>query len=275
MQKTLKEILQVMLKIQKLDMDMISLMNRKKERLKEFGAIENLRKDLAKQQTEKEAELSELSRTIAKNEEKRAELLERKKKIDESQGSIKKVQDYNRLTQEMTLLDRELKALEQIISDLIDQKNLAEEYCNKIKESLQQSEESSRNIEQEIKQRIDEINKEGNRLMADRESLKKMADPDVYDVYERLLKNKKDEVIVGLENRNCKGCHITLTLQHEQSVQKAERIEFSDDANFRKSDRLVFCEYCSRIHYYQQPEGEVVESEAAAPKRRRRRAVTV
>ena len=59
-------------------------------------------------------------------------------------------------------------------------------------------------------------------------------------IYERLLRNKKDRVIVPIENRTCSGCHIALTAQHENLV--------------RKGENLVFCEHCSRIHYWQAEE---------------------
>ncbi len=74
-------------------------------------------------------------------------------------------------------------------------------------------------------------------------------------IYERLLRNKKDRVVVPIENRTCSGCHIVLTAQHENLV--------------RKGENLVFCEHCSRIHYWQ--ESEAVEGTAVATKRRRRR----
>ena len=64
------------------------------------------------------------------------------------------------------------------------------------------------------------------------------ADPEVFRIYERLLRNKKDRVVVPIENRCCSGCHIMLTAQHENLV--------------RKGESLVFCEHCSRIHYWQE-----------------------
>ncbi|NBU62783.1 MAG: hypothetical protein EBS28_03185, partial [Chlamydiae bacterium] len=103
---------------------------------------------------------------------------------------------------------------------------------------------------------IVEINLEGSQLKAERSRLAEIADPHVLSVYERLLSNKKDEVVVALVNRVCSGCHISLTAQHENLV--------------RRADKLIFCEHCSRIHYL--PETEV-EGEAATTKRRRRRAL--
>jgi hypothetical protein len=255
----MRQELKVILDIQELDMKMIRLMRLKKERLQELGHIDSLRQELRKQQADKETEITDLNRTIAAQETKIQEIHERIKKLEVRQNAVKKVDEFNALTQEMTHSEREKIATEQITSDLIDKRNLEEEILEKIKQSLKESEESSRNLEEEIAQSIRLINQEGAELKVLRDELAKTADPEIMRIYERLLNNKKDRVIVPLENRTCSGCHIALTAQHENLV--------------RKGERLVFCEHCSRIHYWQ--ESEEVEGTAAATKRRRRRLANV
>jgi predicted nucleic acid-binding Zn-ribbon protein len=251
--------LKVVLEIQELDMKMIRLMRLKKERLKELEHIDNLRQELKKQQVEKEAEIGELSRSIAAQEIKIGEIKEKIKKLEARQSSVKKVDEFNAITQEMTQAERERIATEQIASDMIDKRNLEEEILTKIKDSLRQSEESSVALENEIKEGIRLINKEGSEIKALRDTMAKTADPEIMKIYERLLNNKKDRVVVPIENRTCSGCHIALTAQHENAV--------------RKGERIIFCEHCSRIHFWQA--AEEVEVEGGAPKRRRRRLANV
>jgi uncharacterized protein len=251
--------LKVVLDIQEFDMKMIRLMRLKKERVKELEHIDALRQELHKQQKDKEHEIAELNRSIGAQEEKISEIKERIKKLEAKQNSVKKVDEFNALTHEMTSSERERVATEQMASDMIDKRNLEEEILGKIKESLVQSEESSRRLETEIKESIRLINQEGSELKVSRDALAKTADTDVMRIYERLLNNKKDRVVVAIENRACSGCHIALTAQHENVV--------------RKGERLTFCEHCSRIHYWQ--ESEAIEGTAVATKRRRRRTATV
>lgn len=251
--------LKVILDIQELDMKMIRLMRLKKERLKELEHIDSLRQELHQQQHEKQEEIAELSRTISAQETKISDIKERIKKLEVKQNSVKKVDEFNALTQEMTSSERERIATEQITSDLIDKRNLEEEILGKIKESLLQSEDSSRNLENEIKESIRLINQEGTDLKTSRDELAKTADVEVLRIYQRLLNNKKDRVVVPIENRTCSGCHIALTAQHENVV--------------RKGERLTFCEHCSRIHFWQ--ESEDLEGTAVATKRRRRRTANV
>src|SRR6266478_3542984 len=134
--------LKAILDIQEFDMKMIRLMRLKKERMKELIHIDNLRQELKAQQLEKQSEISELSRSISAQELKIHEIKEKIKKLEARQASVKKVDEFNAITQEMTQTERERIATEQITSDLIDKRNLEEEILTKIKESLAQSEES-------------------------------------------------------------------------------------------------------------------------------------
>ncbi len=92
-----------------------------------------------------------------------------------------------------------------------------------------------------------------------REELKDQAEEDVLRIYERLFQNKRDRVVVPIENRCCSGCHIMVTAQDENLV--------------RKGERLIFCEHCSRIHYWQ--ESQALEGSSVASKPRRRRSTKV
>lgn len=251
----MQEALRQILDIQELDMKMIRLMRVKKERQKELQQIEALRKELHLQLTDKETEIEEINKTVQTLEQKAQEIQTKAKKLESQQGSIKKVDEFNALTQEITAAERERIALEQRLSDLVDKRVAEEEILEKIKESLKSSEASSLNLEKEIELSIKLINEEGSSLKVQRDGLAKEADPEILHIYERLLRNKKDRVVVAIENRTCSGCHIVLTAQHENVV--------------RKGENLVFCEHCSRIHYWQ--ESEALEGSVVATKRRRRR----
>lgn len=253
MQKGLKPLLD----IQELDIKMIRLMRVKKQRQGELKQIESLRVELKEQLHLKEEEIKEIEKQVNGLEEKIQSLTDKYKKLEAQQSSVKKVEEFNALTQEMTTVEREKVALETQTSNILDRKVAEEEILEKIKDSLAASETNSIELEKEIKSSIDQINDEGQQLKTERDSLVAGADPESLKIYERLLRNKKDRVIVPIENRTCSGCHIALTLQHENLV--------------RKGEAVVFCEHCSRIHFWQ--ESEAVEGTTVQTKRRRRRTV--
>lgn len=254
MQESLKSILEV----QELDIKMIRLMRLKKQRQGELQQIESLRVELKEQEQEKSREIESLSLEIASLETKISELNDKIKSLEAKQTSVKKVDEFNALTKEMTSSERERINLEQQVSNLVDKKSYEEEILEKIKSSLATSEQGSKELEDEIKLSISKINKEGSELKTQRDEIVKETDPLTLKIYERLLRNKKDRVVVPIENRTCSGCHISLTAQHENLV--------------RKGANLVFCEHCSRIHYWQ--ESEALEGSSVATKRRRRRVLT-
>jgi predicted nucleic acid-binding Zn-ribbon protein len=250
--------LKVILEIQELDMKMLRLMRLKKTRQNEINHIWDLRKDLENQLSEKKKEIFVLSQEITEEEANIETMQEKVKKLEEQQASVKKVEEFNAITREMNDSERKRVASEQKASDLIDKQNMEQEILNKIKDSLKASAESSKALEEEILSGITMINTEGKELQERRMSLAKTAEPEYLKIYEKLLRNKKDRVVVLLENRTCSGCHISLTAQHENLV--------------RKSERLVFCEHCSRIHYWE--EEKAAEGVAAPTRRRRRKTVT-
>ena len=253
----MQEALTVIINIQEMDMKMIRLMRLKRERQKELEQIELLRKELYQQFSEKEQEIKELDKSIQGYEQKLQEISAKIKKLETQQSSIKKVDEFNAITIEMTAAEREKHVIEQKMSDLVDKKVAEEELLDRVKQSLKISEESSQTLEKEIQSSIQLINEEGSHLKAQRDALAKGADPELLRIYERLLRNKKDRVIVPIENRTCSGCHIVLTAQHENIV--------------RKGENLVFCEHCSRVHYWQEGEAAEASSAATTTKRRRRR----
>ncbi len=240
-------------------MQMIQLMKLKKDRLKELNHINGIKDDLRQKALIKEGEIIEIRKNIRLLEGEVEEVSEKVKKLEGQQNLVKKVDEFNALSQEISQAERERVAKEQRLSDLFDSVAAEEDVLKSLKENLEQTAESSQVLENEIKESVARINEEGKSIKEQRDLLVEKADPEVFRIYEMLLKNKKDRVIVSIEDRCCSGCHITLTAQHENLV--------------RKGERLVYCEHCSRIHYWQDSE-ELEGTPVAAKTRRRRRTTT-
>ena len=253
----MREALKVILSIQELDIKMIRLMRLKKQRQDELKQIASLKQELLEQLDNKQAEIADLSDECLLYERKIEEHKEKVKKLEGQQTSIKKIEEFNALTKEISSLEREKGSFEQTLSNLVDRKAIEEEVYEKTKKSLADSDQSNKTLEEEILGTIQEINKEGTALKKERDEQVKLADPQIFAIYERLLRNKKDRVVVSIENRTCTGCHIALTAQHENLV--------------RKGEKLSFCEHCSRIHYWSEGKEELGDAGASATKRRRRR----
>jgi predicted nucleic acid-binding Zn-ribbon protein len=247
------------LDIQERDMQMLQLMRLKNSLKKKLKEIEGNKKGLQSQLRHKEKEIVDLKKNIRLSEGELNEIQTKFKKLEAQQHSIKKVEEFNALNHEMAQCERERVAKEQRLSEMYDYLANEEATLKSLSQSLESMVENNVSIESEIKDNIAKINTEGRTIKKERDNLLKGADPEVFSIYERLLQNKKDRVIVPIENRCCSGCHIMLTAQDENLV--------------RKGERIVFCEHCSRIHYWQ--ESQALEGTEVAPKQRRRKAAKV
>lgn len=244
------------LDIQELDMQMIQLMRLKQKRLDELNLLRAAKDNLRQQQAIKDQEIIDLKLHIKLAEGEHNEILAKFKKLESQQHSIKKVEEFNALNHEMAQVERERVSKEQRLSEAYDRLANEEASLKALYTNLDATIENNKSIEAEIHEAVTNINAEGRSLKEQRDRLVQGADPEVFRIYERLLQNKKDRVVVPIENRCCSGCHIMLTAQDENLV--------------RKGERIVFCEHCSRIHYWQ--ESEAIEGTVAATKQRRRRA---
>lgn len=250
--------LKIILEIQEFDMQLIQLMRLKKERLKELDNLNGIKANLQKQVNFKEAEITELKKNQRLYEGEVNDIIAKVKKLESQQNSVKKLEEFNALTHEMSQAEKERNAKELRLSDVIDRLHSEEDALKALNETLTSTLDSGKVLEGEILESISRINAEGRELKEQRDLLVATADPEIFQIYERLLRNKKDRVVVPIENRCCSGCHIMLTAQNENLV--------------RKGERLVFCEHCSRIHYW--PESEALEGTKVAAKPRRRRGAT-
>lgn len=251
--------LNTILDIQEIDMQMIQLMRLKSERQKDLANINAVKDDLRNQGAAKEAEIAELKKVIRLMEGDVSDIKSKMKKLESQQNAIKKVDEFNALSHEMSQADRELSSKVQKVAEHQEMLAAEEEALKAIEDNLTTTIENSKVLEAEIHEGIARINAEGRVLKAQRDDLVATAEPETFRIYERLLRNKRDRVVVPIENRCCSGCHIMLTAQDENLV--------------RKGERIVFCEHCSRIHYW--PESQALEGSAVTPKPRRRRSAKV
>lgn len=251
--------LQQILEIQEFDMQMIQLMRLKRERQAELATIQANKDSLGLQAENKEKEILDLKKNIRLAEGEVNEVIAKFKKLEAQQHSIKKVEEFNALNHEMSQVERERVAKEQRLSEMYDRIAAEEAALQNLSQHLDTTTDSNKVLEAEIHESISRINEEGRVLKTQRDKLAVDADEEVLRIYERLLRNKKDRVLVPIENRCCSGCHIMLTAQDENMV--------------RKGEHLVFCEHCSRIHYW--PESQALESTTVATKPRRRRTTKV
>lgn len=252
-------VLKELLEVQEMDMQMLRLIRLKRERMKELKNLATVRNDLLAQCKNKHDEVMEIRSTIRLREIEILEIQDRIKNAEKKQDSVKKVEEFNALAQEVATAEREKNQLQHRIADDEERLTSDEEVLEKLKQNLESSEKNLKQVTEEVQGALKAINDEGRKIKIDRDDLVKAIPEDVMSIYLRLLNNKHDRVVVPIENRTCSGCHIMVTAQHENMVRRAEK--------------MMFCEHCSRVHYLQ--EAAAVEEESDNKPRRRRKATAL
>lgn len=243
------------LDIQEIDMKMLRLLQLRQTHRDRLKSIHDAQEKLRERLRVQHEKVLSLKKDIKTEEGEIAEVSEKIKKLEGQQSLVKRVDEFNALTHETSEAERKRTAKEQRLRGINENLMTEEELMSNIQQQLDTSIENNRSVQDEIQSGILQVNQEGRALKSERDHLVNSADPEVFRIYERLLRNKKDRVVVPIENRCCSGCHIMLTAQDENLV--------------RKGERIVFCEHCSRIHYWQ--ESEELSGTAVATKQRRRK----
>ena len=98
--------LQSILAIQELDIKMIRLMRVKQEHQKELAKIQALKTDIRRKVEEKELEMEKLKEQIKGGEKRIQEISDQINKLENQQAAVKKMDEFNALTQEMTAANK-------------------------------------------------------------------------------------------------------------------------------------------------------------------------
>ena len=115
---------------------------------------------------------------------------------------------------------------------------------DEVTRSVAEQERRFTNHEAEYRQRrsvtesaLSQIQKERASLTGSREAHVRGMDPDLVQMYTRLLRIRGGLAVVAVENGSCCGCHVSLTPQHYNEVCRNEKI--------------LTCRNCTRILYSQ------------------------
>ncbi len=152
------------------------------------------------------------------------------------QFETRKNEEYKALQHEIDNCKADISKIEDRELELMEQGEAAQK---QVVAATKEAAEAKKLVEQEISEllaREENLKKEQTQLDARRTELATGVDEAVRTKYDRLLKNKGDNAVVGVQHGVCGGCHMALPPQSLILCQKAEE--------------LVTCINCGRILYY-------------------------
>jgi len=172
---------------------------------------------------------------------KRLELdVEAKKGLNEKyanqQLQTRKNEEYRALAQEITHCKSEIHKIEDREIELMEQTEAAQKDVARLGGESSQAKKLMDEQVAKLGEREANLKKELSELQSNREELASAVDPGVRSKYERLVKNKGENVLVGVQHGVCGGCHMKLPAQILIACQQGQEV--------------VTCTNCGRILYY-------------------------
>ena len=148
----------------------------------------------------------------------------------------RKNEEYRALTHEIDTCKDEIFKIEDREISLMEQSELVQK---EIAQATQAANEARKLMEDQLSQlaaREQNLKNDISQLEANRQDLAAAVDDSSRGRYERLFKNKGENVVVGVQHGVCGGCHMRVPAQVLVSCQAQQE--------------LVSCPNCGRILYY-------------------------
>lgn len=163
-------------------------------------------------------------------------LKQRMDKYATQQLQTKKNEEFQALSKEIENCKKQVFELENQQLELMEQAESAQKQINDATKVYNDDKKHIDGQMTELAGREQNLKKDLESLQSNRGELASAVDSSALARYERLLKNKGENIVVGIQNGVCGGCHMKFPLQIIIACKKEEEI--------------VTCPNCARILYY-------------------------
>ena len=203
---------------------------------------------LEREDTQHKHEASQQGMEVAKQklqkidaEKKQLQLdVEDKKKLIEKysiqQFQTKKNEEYRALAKEIETCKHQIRVIEDSELELMEKEEAAKKETALAKAAEAEAKKLTDSRLHDLDARAANLEKELGTLSSDREELASVVEESIRNRYERLIKSKGSNVVVGIQHGVCGGCHMQLSRQILVSC--------------RAEQEIVTCDNCGRILYY-------------------------
>lgn len=222
-------------KIQKLDeeinttpADILTMREAISQGEKNLKEMRHSQEELAKERRHRERELSAKEDNLSKYQ---SQLYE-----------VKTNKEYSALMVEIDSLKQENSELEDEILGLMERGDELAGLMKHKEEELSQEKERLTKEEQKNRERVSLLEKNRQAVLEERQELDKKVDGKLLSIYERIRRGKGGLALVPVRDDACQGCFMELPPQTINETIKA--------------DRIITCERCSRILYWQEQKNE-------------------
>jgi uncharacterized protein len=162
-------------------------------------------------------------------------------KLRDQMLQAKTNEQYAAFGHEIEYCEKEIRKAEDRILDRMAESEPLEQNVKAAEAALNSEKQQVEAEKQAARQRTAEDKKQLNKLRAEREQAAAGMSPSILSAYERIRRTRKGIAVAEAVDGGCSACHMALRLQFFQDL--------------RMGDRVLFCESCGRIMYYNPPAG--------------------
>ncbi|MBI4387685.1 MAG: hypothetical protein HY582_01415 [Candidatus Omnitrophica bacterium] len=185
-------------------------------------ALEEELKVVQLKQKEKEAALQDKEATI--------------KKYEVQLDQVKTNKEYAALQSEIRSIKADNSLLEEGIIGLFDEVDQCQERLKTERSRLSEIEKSTQEKKAALEQEAKDMKQKSEALVQKKKELIKSVNPEIANLYERIVSSKRGIALSHVEGEVCSACQVRLRPQQLNELQIGETI--------------VLCEQCSRILYH-------------------------
>jgi len=232
----LKEQLELLWELQKIDLELKSIKEEKDRYPKEIKKLDE-RQNIEKERVQKEKERVELLEKTRRQKEGHLNVEQEKiKKAERKMSEVKTNKEYQALLTEIDMIKEANSRIEEEVLQVLDEiDELKKDLSKKEKEvgiTLEKIEGERKKIQE--KNALDD--RVWNEQIERREVLSKQIESKLFKLY-NTLKDKRGGVgVVNVKNETCQGCFVNVPPQMFIEVQK--------------NNALIRCPHCNRILYW-------------------------
>ena len=158
------------------------------------------------------------------------------RKVETQQGTTKSNEEYKRCTHQIETTRSEIRGIEDQQLELMEQTEVAAKERAEAEKIVAADRAAVEKQISDLNAREVNLKTQLTEVLADHARLAQAVDPAVLSRYTRLVDKRGENVVVGVTNVSCGGCHMKLPQQVFIQA-KAQQ-------------DLVFCPNCTRILYY-------------------------
>ncbi len=204
-----------------------------------------------------EADRAALSANQRDRKQLEAEVQTREQKISKLKEQMMEArtnEQYRAFQHEIEYCEKDIRKIEDRILDLMSESERLEQNLKAAEAALGKEKQQVEAEKQRARERTAADQKAFDELQKERQILVAELPPEIYSAYERIRKKRKGQAVAEAVDGRCSACHLALRLQFYQDLRRCEKV--------------MFCESCGRILYYNPPESFEDLSPGAPPEPR-------